>query len=1196
MSRDVSAALICVLLVAGAAGHAADKGALSGGFDDPYYKDWPLFHFYPAHDVARFKIDHIGPVGIGLELRQPAFTMHVISVEPGSPAAAAGKLKPGQIIESINGKVLKDIDPRVILGNLITEAEARDGLLKMMVKDSADAKAQEVIVKIPVLGAYSNTWPMNCPKSDKIVRNFADFLARVNKQGYGAALFLLSTGEEKDLEVVRGWFSGKLKAVSGYPWDIGYNGPAVCEYYLRTGDASVLPAIKAGTESLKKTIYNGSWMGRAGCNYNYMAGGHMNAAGVHCLTFLLLAKECGVDVDEHTLQSCLYHFYRYAGHWNVSYGDGLPEGGGVDNGKNGGLAFAMAAAASLTPEGENSVYAKARDANANKSFYTTSWLFHGHTGGGIGEIWRGASAGLLAEKRPNMYRSFMNERRWMYELARRHDGAFGWASGMNVSYGSTGHRGGRSWGNLVPLVYTISRRQLRIHGAPRTKYSKPYQLPKQPWGNEADQAFYSLEPGEYKPGKKQDMSEERLPTHASWPMLRRLKDPEVSDDVVLMYAHHPDSTGQGTASGTVRERPHLIPQLLRSKDPRARYTAALALKGQAALMTDEVAGLLVGIINNKDESWWVSRQAMEAMGSAKPDQVAKCYDRLASWLKHEDWWMRHAAMQALTPLAVHKDYYRKILPVIGETVKNNTRAVALSPMRGIIAALKEADPGVQVFAVDALARAYVEYPTEFKAPGGQDMSACVDYMIKGVARNLANAPGGFDRLYEASRKRFPNEVLPHKELYMGADASTFGPAVKEALEPIVVDYLIPKYIGYADYRGANADYLLAEAASEPVKQGYRPKMEGLVSLYNRLGVHDYDWHDFGPDRAEIEWEYHTFDPPEEKIWEPGWRYRKVTDPKGMEDWFQPGFDAEAAGWKRGFAPFGQLGGKLGVGREDCTAPFCRCAVPMKTFWEKEVLIMRTKLKLPPFKEDHRYRLLVGGMSHVQGGDGFEIYVNGKLMHQRKNGVGKRQGGRAVGYTIDKTWWPDFEKEVTIAARGFLPIPGGKRSPGVKRNHFSVFLQEMKVPPITGEMIQRGKSLQPMRCTEWQTTKEDEDKYRHDGMFVRNKAVMGDWTQLGKVRNIGAFVPGAEVPSDTTWPLQQLSLRDNGRTDKETMVWSGDRLMDLEAFVALRMTPMTIDGTDYLFIEAGGFSTKERKGWNPDHPEDWTPELYVMKRR
>jgi hypothetical protein len=32
-------------------------------------------------------------------------------------------------------------------------------------------------VKIPVLGAYSKTWPLDCPKSDKIVRNLADYIA-----------------------------------------------------------------------------------------------------------------------------------------------------------------------------------------------------------------------------------------------------------------------------------------------------------------------------------------------------------------------------------------------------------------------------------------------------------------------------------------------------------------------------------------------------------------------------------------------------------------------------------------------------------------------------------------------------------------------------------------------------------------------------------------------------------------------------------------------------------------------------------------------------------------------------------------------------------------------------------------------------------------------------------------------------------
>jgi len=30
--------------------------------------------------------------------------------------------------------------------------------------------AEEVVVKIPLLGTYSKTWPLTCPKSDKISR------------------------------------------------------------------------------------------------------------------------------------------------------------------------------------------------------------------------------------------------------------------------------------------------------------------------------------------------------------------------------------------------------------------------------------------------------------------------------------------------------------------------------------------------------------------------------------------------------------------------------------------------------------------------------------------------------------------------------------------------------------------------------------------------------------------------------------------------------------------------------------------------------------------------------------------------------------------------------------------------------------------------------------------------------------------
>jgi len=212
---------------------------------DDYYAKEPQFHMWPDPGAARYKISHFGPTGIGLELRQPNFTMHIVNIEEGSPAAATGELRKDQIIVSVNGHTMKDEDPRVLLGNWISEAEANDGLMKLMVKDDAKAAPREVIIKIPALGAYSPTWPVDCTKSDQIVRNHADALAANIDSAEiglnGSVLFMLSTGEEKDLEVVRGWMKKfvenyKTPERETYPWFAGYTGPGFCEYYLRTGD------------------------------------------------------------------------------------------------------------------------------------------------------------------------------------------------------------------------------------------------------------------------------------------------------------------------------------------------------------------------------------------------------------------------------------------------------------------------------------------------------------------------------------------------------------------------------------------------------------------------------------------------------------------------------------------------------------------------------------------------------------------------------------------------------------------------------------------------------------------------------------------------------------------------------------------------------------------------------------------------
>ena len=1026
-----------------------------------YYSKEPQFHMHPDPSAARYNIKRFGPVGIGLELRQPNFTMHIANVEEGSPAAATGKIKKGQIIESVNGHAMKDEDPRVLLGNWITEAEAKGGIVKLMVKDTPEAKAKEVVVKIPALGAYSKTWPVDCKKTDFLIRQCADYLAE-HKEGTGigldgSALFLLSTGEEKDLKVVEGWmkkfvdnYKKPEEGRENYPWHAGYGGPAFCEYYLRTGDESVLPVIKDVADSLSRTIYNGSWMGRGSASYSYMGGGHLNAAGLHAVTFLLLAKECGVDVDEHTLQSSLFHIYRFAGHGNVSYGDHMPERGFTGNGKTEGLAFTMQAAANLHPDGEESVYAKARDICAYKAFYNTSWLFHGHTGGGIGELWKGRSMGLVAEKRPIPYRSFMNERLWMYDLARTKEGLFGWVSDWNVGYTSTAFERG-NWGSFIPMIYTVPRKAIRLHGAPPTKFSKTYNIPDRPWGNEADEIFLSLEPGEYRPGKRLDVSRELLPTHASKPILALLGDPKVTDEVILMYAHHFEHGIRSIAAGNINnhKRYHLIPQLLKAKDPRARMTALTSINGankSASFpddeLNDEIFRLIGSMIDNPEESWWVTMGAMQAMKRAKPEQIAPHFDNMMKWLDHHDWWLRQSAMIGLTPLASTGEFHKPLLTKVAEVLSKTNRMGDFSPIKGITRQLEQADPRIQHFAKETLGKSYLTYPKEMVEPGGQDLTKNIDLLLDGFANDLSLVPGGYDVIYALARERNPNQALPHEKLFLNADPSKFGPGLRKALAPTIKNRLIPEYIE------ANRKNLEREISTRSPGRA----VDGLVDLYNKLGVTAYNWRLHGPARNKIEWDYITFDPGDNKLWESNHRFRDVAPPRGSENWFSMDFNPKTAGWKKGFAPFANNAGKLApIGTCMGDQHFCGCGEPPNTFWDKEALLMRAMVELPPLQDGYAYRLLVGGRSSYNAGGGSNVWFDGELQANKRKGQATIPGGsgrhshRPWGITITDDQRKYFEDgKVMLATNGFLRW--GHRSKEIKC-YKSFWFEVMKLPEL-----------------------------------------------------------------------------------------------------------------------------------------------------
>ena len=766
ISRISGASVAWIALSFGSSAWAQKAAPASG---PAYYATGsaPIFNPFPnITDKSPWLVKNFGPVGIGINLIRPGMTMQINNVEVGSPAAATG-----QIIESINGKVLKDSDPRVILGDIITEAEAKDGKVVLTIKDAGD-----VLVQIPVMGSYSKTWPLNCPKSDKIVRNLADVVGKQAEPKWGSVMFLLSTGEEKDLEVVRGWMKN-LKMVGGTNWEKGYRGQGVCEYYLRTGDQSVLPFIKQATEELRAHMFNGGWSGRgAPAAFTYSVGtGQVHASGVNCMSFLLMAKLCGVEVDDYMFKKTFAQFYRFAGHGNVAYGTNLPEGGFRDNGKSSGLAFGLGAAAMIAPEGEASVFAKARDNTAMKAFYATNWFHAAHTGGGMGEIWHHTAVNQVREKRPEAYRSYLDTRRWVMDLSRRFDGSIG-IGGMTDRYDTSETEDGHAWGTYFALTYTLPRKQLQLFGAPRSKWAKSMTLPR-PWGNATDDIFHSIEPIPGGPLTMEMLMKEKVETDSSLAVISQMNDPGLTDATIQKYIHHPEYDLRSMAMDQVvkRGKIEMVLPLLKSTDARLRQAGLLALTGMfkgspfpADKVTPEMYEQVTKMVNDPNESWWVVLHAIEALGRADTALIANSRDRLIKLLDYDDIWIQTAAVCTLAKISVDPAQYKIVLPVIiNKAASFTVDASSGRSSKAIADVLKTSSPEVKAFAAPLLSSTYAKMPDVLKEPNtGAIMANGAQVVRSRIGSIVQELPGGMDFV-----QKIPKTTL--KSYISGKDADMY---------------------------------------------------------------------------------------------------------------------------------------------------------------------------------------------------------------------------------------------------------------------------------------------------------------------------------------------------------------------------------------------------------------------------------------
>jgi hypothetical protein len=450
------ATFLAVLLLVGPLGFAAPKpkGALIDLTKSKPDKTNNDYNLGPTGALGWMYVES----GMTEEARQILIT----KVEKGSPAD--GKLEVGDVILGVFGQPFTT-DARRTFGLAIGRAEAADGVLPLTVWRSN--KTETVILQLQVMGAYSETSPYNCPKAAKILEQGLAVIAKnIGKDArfHINELALLASGKPEYLDLVRkraqevaaGTPDGEAlwsKSNHGgmHAWGHGYSNLFLCEYYLATGDKSVLPAIRSYTTTIARGQgHFGTW------GHGYVPPtkdgklhgpvppyGPVNASGLPCFVSIILALKCGLEDPEllPAIDRANQFFGYYSGKGSIPYGEHRPGPVHDDNGKSSMTAVAF------TLEGrkpEAQFFAKMVTA----SYESREW---GHTGNGFSYLWGPIAANCGG---PKAMAAFMKELRWYYDLARRWDGSFvnvGTGGGTSSAYYAISATGSYMLGYAVPL-------------------------------------------------------------------------------------------------------------------------------------------------------------------------------------------------------------------------------------------------------------------------------------------------------------------------------------------------------------------------------------------------------------------------------------------------------------------------------------------------------------------------------------------------------------------------------------------------------------------------------------------------------------------------------------------------------------------------------------------------------------------------